>query len=365
MPIHFTCPHCGASTDVADEYAGLRGPCAVCHNPIEIPALPADDATIEVLADDDQADAGSTAVIVDPHAHEVIAAVEPIDEPAGDVEPPRRRLFVAATVLLVSAAIVALGVYFALWGKRAIDERVVRHQADCRANLARVAAALRAYHDHFGTFPPAVVYGPDGRALHSWRVLILPYLGENELYAQYDFTRPWNSAGNRRLHERVPAALVCPADHAAAPGHTSYLAIVGPETAWPNSGVLRLDERPAEIAQKILIVEAAASGINWLQPEDMRFDLINRQVNNFESAGIGSSHPAGAHVALIDGTVRHLPDAISEQELTELIEIGPPPKPPVDEKLPESPPTQDADDKPDADPNEPEPQVAEPEVATP
>ena len=37
MPINFTCPHCGATTDVADQYAGQSGPCAHCGKTITVP----------------------------------------------------------------------------------------------------------------------------------------------------------------------------------------------------------------------------------------------------------------------------------------------------------------------------------------
>jgi hypothetical protein len=39
MPIHFTCPHCGTETDVADEYAGQSGACASCGRSITVPPL--------------------------------------------------------------------------------------------------------------------------------------------------------------------------------------------------------------------------------------------------------------------------------------------------------------------------------------
>src|SRR5688572_27064342 len=37
MAINFTCPFCGAQTNVADQYAGQTGPCARCGKPVTIP----------------------------------------------------------------------------------------------------------------------------------------------------------------------------------------------------------------------------------------------------------------------------------------------------------------------------------------
>jgi hypothetical protein len=39
MPIHFTCPHCGTQTDVAEEYAGQSGACTSCGRSITVPPL--------------------------------------------------------------------------------------------------------------------------------------------------------------------------------------------------------------------------------------------------------------------------------------------------------------------------------------
>jgi len=37
MPINFTCPNCGATTEVADQYAGQSGPCAHCGKTVTVP----------------------------------------------------------------------------------------------------------------------------------------------------------------------------------------------------------------------------------------------------------------------------------------------------------------------------------------
>ena len=37
MPIPFTCPHCGVTTQVDGQYAGQTGPCASCGTAVTIP----------------------------------------------------------------------------------------------------------------------------------------------------------------------------------------------------------------------------------------------------------------------------------------------------------------------------------------
>ena len=40
--------------------------------------------------------------------------------------------------------------------------------------------------------------------MHSWRVLLLPYLDQLELYNAYRFDEPWDGPNNRLLADRMP-----------------------------------------------------------------------------------------------------------------------------------------------------------------
>src|SRR5688572_3129584 len=53
----------------------------------------------------------------------------------------------------------------------------------CPNNIRNVRTALEEYaKQHHGKYPPASVPGPDGSPWHSWRTLILPYMGEQGRY---------------------------------------------------------------------------------------------------------------------------------------------------------------------------------------
>src|ERR1700694_3210717 len=71
---------------------------------------------------------------------------------------------------------------------------------------------MHAIHDTEGRFPPAVVYGKDGKPLLSWRVLILPHMNQDELYKQFKLDEPWDSANN------LPLLAKMPPDYAPPPG---------------------------------------------------------------------------------------------------------------------------------------------------
>ena len=49
----------------------------------------------------------------------------------------------------------------------------VRHVLN---NLRKSRLALHNYHQANGCFPPAYIADKNGKPMHSWRVLILPYM---------------------------------------------------------------------------------------------------------------------------------------------------------------------------------------------
>jgi hypothetical protein len=96
-------------------------------------------------------------------------------------------------------------------------------------NLKQIALALKYYTDAYARLPAAAALDPalsgplgnplltaeeliksqgklKGKALPlvSWRVTLLPYLEEGELYKQYKMHEPWDSEHNKRLLARIP-----------------------------------------------------------------------------------------------------------------------------------------------------------------
>jgi Protein of unknown function (DUF1559) len=113
--------------------------------------------------------------------------------------------------------------------KEQSTSRTARVQARTLSNLSQIGRALEQFAQVHNFWPPAVLIGPDGKPWHSWRVLLLPYLGHRDLFDQYDFSQPWNSAKNLRLLERMPAVYHDPI-YGDGNGHfTHYAALVGSE----------------------------------------------------------------------------------------------------------------------------------------
>ncbi len=73
-----------------------------------------------------------------------------------------------------------------------------------------IAEAMKKYEQQYGCLPSseALLDHPDGLPNQfSWRVALLPLLGEQELYEKFDFSQPWDSPANLSAAENIPAVF--------------------------------------------------------------------------------------------------------------------------------------------------------------
>jgi hypothetical protein len=200
------------------------------------------------------------------------------------------------------------------------DSRRAIQKAMCGRNALMIQGALLDYEAAHGDFPPSYITDANGKPLQSWRVLILPYLGEKELYSQIRLEEPWNSPHNLSLANRIPEYYRCPADTTSLGTTTNYTAVVGPLAAWHG---MKAASIPMEHGYRhtIMVVEVANSGIHWMEPRDLTFDEACAGVNTGIKPGISSCHPAGVECGFADGTIHFVPNNISPQTLREFLTV--------------------------------------------
>lgn len=226
----------------------------------------------------------------------------------------------------IFAAIVIFGALFALW-LPSIETPGPRRRSPCKNNLKLIGLALLNYEAEHGALPPAYIADKHGVPMHSWRVLILPYLEQPELFARYDFSHPWNSPKNSELAKLMPKDFRCPNSKNTTPGHTSYLAVVGPGRIFEGTKSTRLDEITDGASNTIMVMEVPdPQQIPWLSPLDA--PIVTAQ----------SSHPTGGNVIMGDGSVQFLESDINPEKIAALQSIAggerTQPEDPPDEVLP-------------------------------
>ena len=77
-------------------------------------------------------------------------------------------------------------------------------------NIQAIATALQNHFNKTGRFPSSYSTSPNGLPTLSWRVRLLPFLGQNELYQKFDFNKPWDVEPNRSLLQFIPDVYVSP-----------------------------------------------------------------------------------------------------------------------------------------------------------
>lgn len=202
------------------------------------------------------------------------------------------------------------------------EAREASRRSQCSNNLKQIALGLQNYHDTYGSFPPAFVAEENGKPMHSWRVLILPFIEQDPLYQMYDFSEPWDGPKNRTISSTAPHVFYCPSDPAGYTTNTSYVLITGEETGWADDHSPRRDDFVDGPSETIMLAEIAKSNIHWMEPRDLTLSQAMRGINATIGVSISSHHPNGANVACADGSVHFLPNTLPASEIRALITIA-------------------------------------------
>jgi hypothetical protein len=178
-------------------------------------------------------------------------------------------------------------------------------------NLKQIALAMHIYHEANRAFPSAAICDNNGKPLLSWRVAILPYLEQDQLYKQFKLDEPWNSEHNRKLIPLMPKTYEIPAAP-PKPGETHYRVFVGGGAMFELNRKTRIADITDGTSNTLMIVETADS-VPWTKPEDIPYDA-QKQLPK-----LGGFFAGGSNVAFGDASVRFLSATIPEVTLRALI----------------------------------------------
>ena len=167
--------------------------------------------------------------------------------------------------------------------KRPVGERT------CSNNLRRIALGMLLYQHEHGTLPPAYTVDAEGKPLQSWRVLLLPYVGEEKLFAQIRLDEPWDSEHNRQFHDAPSPSINAPAPDEAARRRTRWSS--ASDTAFRPAEGRSLDE----FGMNLVLVVERCTPVCWMDPasELTEHHALGHQAAPKAGTGSDASIPAG------------------------------------------------------------------------
>ncbi|HEY8506628.1 MAG TPA: DUF1559 domain-containing protein [Gemmataceae bacterium] len=198
-------------------------------------------------------------------------------------------------------------------------------------DLKQFGLAFHNFHDTMGAFPAHAIYGRDGKPLLSWRVAILPYIEQDNLYRQFKLDEPWDSEHNKKLLKQMPEIYALPGVPGQKEGMTVLQVFVG---AWDGKGEnpphpifvrrppvpvapgftpgMRLTSIVDGTSNTIMVIEGSEA-VPWTKPEDIPFDPKG------ELPKLGGHYGDGAWAVFCDGAVHFIPATVNAETLRLLI----------------------------------------------
>ncbi len=187
----------------------------------------------------------------------------------------------------------------------------------CRNNLKQISLALFNYQDVYGVLPPACTVDAEGRPLHSWRTLILPYLDQRQLYKSIDLSKAWNDPANAAAFKTVPSIYQCPSAD-LLPGNTTYLAVVGTDCCLSPTAPRHISEIIDDRTNTLMVFEVGiGNAVPWMSPQDADEPMVMSLLRTSDN-----SHTGGTQAAMADGKIVFLSKDMDSNTLRALTTIA-------------------------------------------
>ncbi|HMF18366.1 MAG TPA: DUF1559 domain-containing protein, partial [Gemmataceae bacterium] len=181
-------------------------------------------------------------------------------------------------------------------------------------NLRQIAIAMHNVDNQTNLLPAWAIHSKDGKPLLSWRVALLPYLEEMDLYRQFHLDEAWDSPHNMKLLEKMPRVYAAdPLGLGAKSGQTYYQVFVGKGTAFEGTTGLRIGVDFTDGTSNTLLVVEGGAPVPWTKPVDLAYDPKKPPPK------LGGLFKDGFNAAMVDGSVHFLYLPIEDRILHHLI----------------------------------------------
>lgn len=218
-----------------------------------------------------------------------------------------------------AVSVATIGILIALLLPAVQAARAAARRNTAINNMKQLNLSLLNYESAYGAFPPRATFDDDGKPLLSWRVHLLPFLEQNELYEQFHLDEPWDSDHNKTLIAKMPEIFRDPvSQHAVTDGKSNYLGVLGEGMFFESVGEGRTFEMIEDgLSRSIALVQVDdAHAETWTKPADWSPDAQNNLL------GLGGLHLNIFLASFCDGSVQAISNAVDGDEFQAFLTIN-------------------------------------------
>ena len=147
------------------------------------------------------------------------------------------------------------------------EQQLELRLAIVKGNLSQLDLLLEDYFYDAGRYPPMKYQRVPGEPYHSWRILLLPYMGGEweDRYHKYDFSKNWNDPENiKAMGGEIPY----------------FYKIWEPDDQFTDYIFLEIDGESESKSKsfsscflvvpeaRLILIEDEGSAIHWMSPEN-------------------------------------------------------------------------------------------------
>ncbi len=216
------------------------------------------------------------------------------------------KIIIIVLSVLFGVMLLCGGVLVALLLPAVQAARQAARSMSSQNNMKMIGLGLHNYHSTYNKLPAAYTTDSNGKPLLSWRVAILPFVEEQMLFQQFDFSEPWDSPTNLALSKQMPSVYNSPVYGSEGSDQTNYMAIRTPQSAFPGDSAIGLRDILDGTSNTLFMVELPNKSVVWSSPDDS-------DPADFYAA-FGKS-PLGVSVLFADGATARLASDTAQQDL--------------------------------------------------